>query len=521
MLGRWKSVNDNVKSHVDVMSSECIDRVDGCPQRSNNTMGRQCMPKGLYFCMVQYLPHPFTYIFATTGDYIIGGNCSSRTSGTCVALPLGGLAECRSTGGHLHVKVREGSISVLQAPQNAYLCRKEDNNSTTLFFMKETSGNTVEAFSHVDSAENCAFRVFSGTAGGKSRNAPSIHGIVVCSFAIRRVLLGMSPPCRPRLCKPGIAEESEAPSSSAQCSASTEYVVPVSRQVEVFRNMRIGKGGNGEVFLGIHRARGEAVAVKREPKDMLRHEFTLITEIRLDGPLLTYKAQDPHPSKFLGLLAHAVAVEVGNSAVAAAIAHHSSVDDDSDHLVLELVAGGELRKKIKSTYSSGMPVEMARAYIYQLVCGLVLIHSKHVIHRDLKTQNILVRHGETFEGDELKIIDFGNSAKVKPGTVFTKNYTTCFACAPEQFALTEKGYDYAIDVWALGTIFFELLTGQRLFECQNVNVGYSLINTLTSSFMIYLSGGLQTYTRFPRAACEKPPGQPTAGCYGFLTKMPD
>lgn len=52
---------------------------------------------------------------------------------------------------------------------------------------------------------------------------------------------------------------------------------------------------------------------------------------------------------------------------------------------------------------------MARAYIYQIVCGLVLIHSKNVIHRDLKTQNILVRHGATFQNDELKIIDFGNS----------------------------------------------------------------------------------------------------------------
>lgn len=55
-------------------------------------------------------------------------------------------------------------------------------------------------------------------------------------------------------------------------------------------------------------------------------------------------------------------------------------------------------------------LEMARAYIYQIVCGLVLIHSKRIMHRDLKTQNILVRRGETFQGDELKIIDFGNSA---------------------------------------------------------------------------------------------------------------
>lgn len=62
-----------------------------------------------------------------------------------------------------------------------------------------------------------------------------------------------------------------------------------------------------------------------------------------------------------------------------------------------------------------------------------------------------------------------------------KNYTTCFACAPEQFSLTGKGYSYGIDIWAVGTIFFELLSGERLFDCLNIAVGRLLAYLCYSS----------------------------------------
>ncbi|KAL8436806.1 hypothetical protein ACSSS7_001451 [Eimeria intestinalis] len=196
------------------------------------------------------------------------------------------------------------------------------------------------------------FPVFS--ANGK---APTCDTISVCSFSVRRVLLGADRSSSLGLC--GAPVNLEPYKFSDEATFLTEHEVSVSTRFEIFPDVRIGKGGNGEVFLGIHRNRGEAVAIKREPKDMLRHEFSLIMDVRLNGPLLTYKAHEPHPSKFLGLLVHSVAIEIGNSAVAAAIAHHSALDDDYDHLVLELVSGGELRKLIKTKYAAGMPVRPA------------------------------------------------------------------------------------------------------------------------------------------------------------------
>ncbi|KAL8434972.1 hypothetical protein Efla_005055 [Eimeria flavescens] len=463
MLGKWKNSSHPVKRNMEAMPFETSPREESSQQRRHVTAERKQLNKGLYFCLVQSLPSPSCFVFPDTGDYIIGCSCIKSNSCNLVTLPLGASTECRGSCYQLRVKVRAQHVAIRQSLQTSTSSNiGKENRSMAFQFVKEIGSKSLELFAHLDSAEDCNFRMFPvNNVNGK---APAPNSFSVCSFSIRRVLLGADrPSCAST---PGVAMDVDSCRITDELSL-TEREISVSNRFEVFSDLRIGKGGNGEVFLGIHRTRGEAVAVKREPKDMLRHEFSLIMDVRLNGPLISYKAHEPHPSKFLGLLVHSVAIEVGNSSVAAAIAHHSAKGDDHDHLVLELVSGGELRKLIKTKYSAGMPLEMARAYIYQIVCGLVLIHAKRIIHRDLKTQNILVRHGDTFQGDELKIIDFGNSVKVKPGCVLSKNYTTCFACAPEQFALPRKGYGYAIDIWAVGTIFFELLTGERLFDCLN------------------------------------------------------
>ncbi|XP_026191439.1 uncharacterized protein LOC34620003 [Cyclospora cayetanensis] len=462
MLGKWKFSNSSAKT-TEAMPPVAAEHRVLPNQHGHDTRERKCARSGYYFCLIQSSPFPSCYIFRDIGDYVVGCSCANNTFGTLVPIPLGRFLECRGKCPQLRVKVRETSIALHQ-PSWLPASSTEVDQIFTCHFLKET-GKGLELFTQIDSAENCSFRMLPVKMSDR-RTINKSDG-PICSFSLRRVLLGMDRQLS--RCASKGAVHSRMGTRCAAATNLTEYDVPISCRFEIFLDVRLGKGGNGEVFLGIERMQGQAVAIKREPKEMLRHEFSLIREIRLDGPLLTYRAQDPHPTKFLGLVVHSVAVEVGNSAVATAIAHHSAVDDTHDHLALELVNGGELRKFLKTKHTSGMPVEVARVYIYQIVCALVLIHSKNIIHRDLKTQNILVRHGETFLADEVKLIDFGNSAKVKPGSIFTKNYTTCFACAPEQFLLTGKGYSYAIDVWAVGTIFFELLTGERLFECLNIH----------------------------------------------------
>ncbi|CDJ48899.1 hypothetical protein, conserved [Eimeria brunetti] len=404
MFGRWKLANSFTKTTADTTPpAAAFSSVDISQHNETTaTSEKTYLRKAYYFCMIQTTPHPSTFVFTEPGDYIISCNCTNNVTGILVPVPLGPYPEYRGTCGYLLIKVRDKNISLRQSPPVA-ASPFQGNNCGAYHFFKET-GKGLEVFTHVDAAENFRFCMIPKTGINTNGRTLGKDDSLFSSFSFRRILLGSDRPSPLRRCLSNPLGETAGNFLPDESCAGlfTEYELSVSRRFEVFLDTRLGKGGNGEVFLAIDRKHGVPVAIKREPKEMLRHEFSLICEIRLSGSLLTYKAQDPHPSKFLGLIAHSVALEVGNSAVAAAVAHHSAAGDSHDHLALELVNGGELRKLLKTKFPTGMPLEMARAYIYQITCSLVLIHAKSVIHRDLKTQNILVRSGDTFENDELK-----------------------------------------------------------------------------------------------------------------------
>ena len=94
-------------------------------------------------------------------------------------------------------------------------------------------------------------------------------------------------------------------------------------------------------------------------------------------------------------------------------------------------------------------------FIYQILRGLKYVHSAGVIHRDLKTSNIAVN-----EDNELRILDFGLARQTDDemtGYVFTRWYR-----APEVI-LSWTHYDTTADVWSVGCIMAEMLTGKPLF----------------------------------------------------------
>jgi len=105
--------------------------------------------------------------------------------------------------------------------------------------------------------------------------------------------------------------------------------------------------------------------------------------------------------------------------------------------------------------------------------GLEYIHSKNIIHRDIKSANILVNNR-----GEVKIADFGLAKKVGPGYSgkLTQRVVTRWYRAPE-LLLGCKTYTTKIDIWALGCVFAELLMGrsQALFPAQKTPDQYQLI----------------------------------------------
>src|SRR5215467_3812424 len=137
------------------------------------------------------------------------------------------------------------------------------------------------------------------------------------------------------------------------------------------------------------------------------------------------------------------------------------------YLVSELLDGGTLREEL---LRGPMPVRRAIDYSVQIARGLAAAHEKGVVHRDLKPENLFI----TNDG-RAKILDFGLakltqqqavsgqstrifSAETEPGVVMgTVGYMS-----PEQ--VSGKPADHRADIFALGAIMYEALTGKRAFQ---------------------------------------------------------
>jgi serine/threonine protein kinase len=97
--------------------------------------------------------------------------------------------------------------------------------------------------------------------------------------------------------------------------------------------------------------------------------------------------------------------------------------------------------------------------IWQVLAGLQHIHRQNVIHRDLKPQNLLIFR--ELVRDVLRIGDFGLAVPYVQGEPRTPQMVTIWYRAPE--ILLGQDYNMKSDIWSLGCIFFELLTGRPLF----------------------------------------------------------
>ncbi|KCZ75097.1 CMGC protein kinase, partial [Anncaliia algerae PRA109] len=96
--------------------------------------------------------------------------------------------------------------------------------------------------------------------------------------------------------------------------------------------------------------------------------------------------------------------------------------------------------------------------VQQLLEGVAYIHSKNIMHRDLKPRNILVN----FKGD-LKIADFGHATEFLQDKIYKNRVGSSFYKAPELLK-SEERYTMSVDIWSLGCIIAEIWTEIPLFE---------------------------------------------------------
>ncbi|KAF2076348.1 hypothetical protein CYY_002354 [Polysphondylium violaceum] len=121
--------------------------------------------------------------------------------------------------------------------------------------------------------------------------------------------------------------------------------------------------------------------------------------------------------------------------------------------------------------------DMIQSICYQLVQGLYYLHSNRVIHRDIKSQNILIS-----STGRLKICDFGFAKTISSHSVMlTSLKGTPLYLAPE--ILKEQPYDHKADLWSLGILLYQLVTGKLPFVTDNIGSLIHLVldNTLKLS----------------------------------------
>ncbi len=132
------------------------------------------------------------------------------------------------------------------------------------------------------------------------------------------------------------------------------------------------------------------------------------------------------------------------------------------YIALEYLPTGDLSKRIKS----GIAAKTALSYLRQIALGLGAIHELNIIHRDLKPGNILF-HGE----DTLKITDFGAakfiSDEMEDITLNDMVVGTPYYMSPEQG--TGMKVDQRSDIYSLGVLFYQMLTGKKLFTANNIS----------------------------------------------------
>nr|GMD27344.1 mitogen-activated protein kinase kinase kinase NPK1-like [Ipomoea batatas] len=128
------------------------------------------------------------------------------------------------------------------------------------------------------------------------------------------------------------------------------------------------------------------------------------------------------------------------------------------NLLLEYAPGGTLHQLIKNT--GGIPEDLARLYTYQLLKGIHYMHTLGIIHCDLKPQNVLVFPGKFHGWKRLKLCDFGLAKFSDETNVYGDSHRgTIQYAAPE--CLAGRSYTAAKDIWAVGCMFVEMVTGRR------------------------------------------------------------
>ncbi|MEY2932420.1 MAG: hypothetical protein RL033_3169 [Pseudomonadota bacterium] len=211
----------------------------------------------------------------------------------------------------------------------------------------------------------------------------------------------------------------------------------------------IGRGGMGVVVAALHEQLNQRVALK------------FLTDNAFQQPEAV--------SRFVREARAAVQIQ---SEHVARVMDVGTLDSGAPYMVMEYLRGRDL--KDVSTRRGPLPVTEAVDFVLQACDAVAEAHSLGIVHRDLKPSNLFLT--ERPDGTPLvKVLDFGISKALHPGDRNSQMQMTASAAimgspqymSPEQIR-SSKSVDARADVWALGTILHELLTGNPAYVADTV-----------------------------------------------------
>ena len=194
----------------------------------------------------------------------------------------------------------------------------------------------------------------------------------------------------------------------------------------------IGKGSFGKVYLGLQKKTGLKVAIKTINRkystklEMLRNEIDILKHCH-------------HPN-IVRLLDY-------------------FEEKENIYIILEYVAGGNLHQYFKKK-SKEFTERQAANIMIQIASAVKYLHQYGIVHKDLKPGNIMITEQNEF--GIIKITDFGISLILSPTEGIKNDSGSLEYCAPE--ILTGIVYNNEVDIWAMGIILYQMLSGTLPFS---------------------------------------------------------
>ena len=210
--------------------------------------------------------------------------------------------------------------------------------------------------------------------------------------------------------------------------------------------------------------------------------------------------------------------------------------ENNYYIITDYYNGGglyDILKKYKMIYGRPFPENVVQHLMRQIIDAVVYLHQRKIIHRDLKLENLLIN----FESEEdknnlnllkaeVKIIDFGFATRLNGSNLRYSILGSPINMDPILLTkLNNKnisyliGYDEKADIWSLGTVCYEMATGEMVFKVQDINqllqrveIGiYHIPTNLSQELVSFLEGMLQYLGKDRLSAIE-------LSSHPFLTK---